>query len=439
MTSFRLRGVTRTFGLNPRRRSAPDGGSGSPGDVEAPSVPQNLVATPVSDDQIDLTWSASTDNLGVTGYNIYRDDVLVDTSPTNAYSDTGLAIGTEYEYEVSAFDAAANESARSDPDTATIPDTTAPSVPQNLVATAVSSSQIDLTWDTSIDNVAVTGYNVYRDNVLVDTTPTNSYSDTGLAPGTEHDYEVSAFDAASNESARSTPDSATTHQAIITDGLVAEWRFDDGSGQQITDYSGNGHHAQLGSTAGSDSNDPSWSGGALVFTAANSHYAPVLAGAPVSGSGTWTIHLAIKGGPNSNVVVFSEGSSSSGTQFLSFFKSTSKFRVQYRADNGTIIADVTSAATVYDDAWHFVSVRRAGTTLTIVVDGTSEHFTIGAGTTLTLNRQAFGCLLRTAATNFANGSIAYAICYDTDLSDAQIASVRTVVTALLADRGITLP
>ena len=64
----------------------------------------------MSDDQIDLTWDASTDNVGVTGYNIYRDNLLVDTSPTNAYSDTGLASETEYEYEVSAFDAAANES-----------------------------------------------------------------------------------------------------------------------------------------------------------------------------------------------------------------------------------------------------------------------------------------------------------------------------------------
>ena len=199
------------LGLSPRRRPGPGAGSGPPlGDTVAPSVPQNLVATPVSDDQIDLTWDASTDNVGVTGYNIYRDNVLVDTSPTNSYSDTGLAIETEYEYEVSAFDAAANESARSAPDTATIPDTTAPSTPQNLAATQVSATQIDLIWDASTDNVGVTGYNVYRDDVLIDTSPTNSYSDAGLAVETEFEYEVSAFDAAANESARSDPDTAST-------------------------------------------------------------------------------------------------------------------------------------------------------------------------------------------------------------------------------------
>ncbi|MCC2663505.1 MAG: hypothetical protein K0S35_1427, partial [Geminicoccaceae bacterium] len=182
MTTFRLRGVSRALGLGPSRRAVP-GGSGSPGDSEAPSVPQNLVATPFSDDQIDLAWDASTDNVGVTGYNIYRDNLLVDTSPTNAYSDTGLASETEYEYEVSAFDAAADESARSAPDSATTPasgDTEAPSIPQNLSATGVSDDQVDLTWDASTDNVGVTGYNIYRDNLLVDTSPTNAYSDTGL-------------------------------------------------------------------------------------------------------------------------------------------------------------------------------------------------------------------------------------------------------------------
>ena len=45
---------------------------------------------------------------------------------------------------------------------------------------------------------------------------------------------------------------------IVQDGLVAEWRFDDGAGQQITDYSGNGHHATLGTSSGSESSDPTW-------------------------------------------------------------------------------------------------------------------------------------------------------------------------------------
>ena len=100
MTIFSLRRHGMGLGISPRRRAAPDAGSGPPGDTEAPSVPENLVATAVSSSEIGLTWDASTDNVGVTGYNIYRDNVLIDTSASNSYSDTGLSPGT-YSYEVS--------------------------------------------------------------------------------------------------------------------------------------------------------------------------------------------------------------------------------------------------------------------------------------------------------------------------------------------------
>jgi chitodextrinase len=90
------------------------------------------------------------------------------------------------------------------------PDTTAPSVPSGLAATAASSSQINLTWTASTDNVGVSGYRVYRGGVLVGTSPTSSYSDTGLAPSTAYTYTVAAFDAAGNASANSGTASATT-------------------------------------------------------------------------------------------------------------------------------------------------------------------------------------------------------------------------------------
>ncbi len=85
-------------------------------------------------------------------------------------------------------------------------DTEAPSVPTNVVATAVSPTSIQLTWTASTDNVAVTGYKVYRDGVLAGTSSTASYLDsTGISPNTGYDYEVSAVDAVPNESGRSAP------------------------------------------------------------------------------------------------------------------------------------------------------------------------------------------------------------------------------------------
>lgn len=89
-------------------------------------------------------------------------------------------------------------------------DTTAPSVPTGLTASAVSSSQINLSWTASTDNVGVTGYNVFRGGAKVATVATTSFSDTGLTASTSFTYTVSAFDAAGNSSAQSSSASATT-------------------------------------------------------------------------------------------------------------------------------------------------------------------------------------------------------------------------------------
>lgn len=82
-------------------------------DTQPPSVPQNLTATAVSTSQINLRWSASTDNVGVTGYKIYRNGSYLTSTSNTSYSDTGLSMGTTYSYRVSAYDAAGNESAQS--------------------------------------------------------------------------------------------------------------------------------------------------------------------------------------------------------------------------------------------------------------------------------------------------------------------------------------
>ena len=90
------------------------------------------------------------------------------------------------------------------------PDTTPPTVPTGLTATPLSSSQVNLAWTPSTDDVGVTGYKVFRNGALLNTTPTNAYSDTGLLPATTYSYRVSAFDAGSNNSSESSPASATT-------------------------------------------------------------------------------------------------------------------------------------------------------------------------------------------------------------------------------------
>jgi len=89
------------------------------GDTEAPSVPTNLFAGTVSDSRIDLSWSASTDNVAVDGYRVFRDGMGLGVTAAPSYLDTGLTAGTSYSYRVSAFDTSGNESEKSSPATGT--------------------------------------------------------------------------------------------------------------------------------------------------------------------------------------------------------------------------------------------------------------------------------------------------------------------------------
>src|SRR5256885_13415920 len=135
--------------------------NGPPPDTTPPSVPTGLTASAVSSSQINLSWAASSDNVGVSGYRVFRNGAQIATTSATSFTNTGLSPSTTYTYAVAAFDAAGNLSARSSPASATtpaVPDTTPPSVPTGLTASAVSSSQINLSWTASSDNVGVSGY-----------------------------------------------------------------------------------------------------------------------------------------------------------------------------------------------------------------------------------------------------------------------------------------
>jgi len=202
---------------------ASNGVSFTVGDTTPPTAPSNLVATGISSSQINLSWTASTDNVGVTSYLVERcqgagctNFIQVGTSTTASYSNTGLQVVTSYSYRVRATDAANNLSPYSNTASATTPDTTPPTAPSNLVATAVTGNQINLSWTASTDNVGVTGYLIERctgsgctNFTQVGTSTTTSYSNTGLLSGNVYSYRVRATDAANNLSPYSNTASAT--------------------------------------------------------------------------------------------------------------------------------------------------------------------------------------------------------------------------------------
>jgi len=197
-----------------------------PLDTLVPSAPSGLTSTVVSATQINLAWTASTDNVGVTGYQVERCQgascssfAQMATPNGTTFSDTGLAGSTSYSYRVRATDAAGNLSSFSATSTATTSssDTTTPAAPTNLTATAASSSQINLAWTASTDNVGVTGYRIERcqgagcSNFAQIAAPTTTtFNDTGLTASTLYSYRVRATDAANNLSGYSNTASAST-------------------------------------------------------------------------------------------------------------------------------------------------------------------------------------------------------------------------------------
>jgi parallel beta-helix repeat protein len=198
--------------------------TGSSDDTTAPSAPTGLTAAVVSATQIDLSWTASTDDTAVIGYYIYRDGMKIAYTENTSYSNTGLSAKTYYCYKVTAYDASGNVSSESVEvcaKTGSLDDTTAPSAPTGLTAVAVSATQIDLSWTASTDDTAVIGYYIYRGGTVIDSTPKTSYSDTELTAETYYCYTVTAYDASGNESAFSTQVCDTTCALSAPTGLTA--------------------------------------------------------------------------------------------------------------------------------------------------------------------------------------------------------------------------
>lgn len=129
----------------------------STGDTQPPSVPAGLHATSVASTSVSLAWSPSTDNVGVTGYTVYRNGAKLATVTTTSYTDGAVNPGTTYTYTVDAFDAAGNHSAQSQP----LPVTTPASSPAyvqgaaNSPGTRATSTTLTLTQPVAAGDLLV--------------------------------------------------------------------------------------------------------------------------------------------------------------------------------------------------------------------------------------------------------------------------------------------
>lgn len=192
--------------------------AGSAPDTTAPTAP-TLSASGTTQTGTNLSWSGATDNVGVTGYDVYRGATLLGSTAATTYAVTGLTPSTAYSFTVRAKDAAGNVSVASNTVNVTtlapVVDTTAPTAP-TLTASGTTSSSTNLSWSGATDNVGVTGYDVYQDGALLGSTASTTYAVTGLNPTTAYAFTVKAKDAAGNVSVASNTVNVTTLAVTLT-------------------------------------------------------------------------------------------------------------------------------------------------------------------------------------------------------------------------------
>ena len=163
-------------------------------DQYAPTTPTGLVVKIREDGSIYATWIASSDNVRVDGYNIYRNGEIIDTVSGTSYKDLNVEPGY-HEYYVEAFDNEGNTSMFSE---SVFIDNMHPRKPV-LSINEITSASISFEWD-SEDNIGISQYKIYKNDQLLRTTADNQYVDTAVLAGEKYSYYVIAIDTSGNVS-----------------------------------------------------------------------------------------------------------------------------------------------------------------------------------------------------------------------------------------------
>jgi hypothetical protein len=251
---------------------------GTTADSTAPTTPAN-VRTNSSTGTINVMWDASTDNVGVARYDVYRSTMsgfvpsssnLIGQPTGTSFADMGMSPGTYY-YVVKAEDAAGNLSPASNQASGVNPDVTPPSVSVTSPAGGSVVSGVVLLSASVSDDVGAVGVQFRVDGVSVGgevvTSPWSTSWDSRSVADGSHVVSAVARDAAGNLGSSQSVSVTVSNSAPPPSGLVAAWGFNEGSGMSVADASGKGHVGTLSSTT--------WSaagkfGGALSFNGSSS-------------------------------------------------------------------------------------------------------------------------------------------------------------------------
>ena len=379
-----------------------------------PNPPTSLTARAVSPTQINLSWTAPTNNGGppVTGYKIEEKVgtgsftvIVTNTGNTNtSYSRTSLTTGTSYTYRIFAINSVgpsttSNEASATPTPTSSI---TLPSPPTNLSATKVSQTQVNLSWNAPSDNggSAITGYKIEEKVgtgsftvIVANTGNTNtSYSRTGLTAGMTYTYKVSAINSAGTSSPSNEVTSSQTIIAVPNppSNLVVasasptqlnlSWKApSDNGGPAVTGYkievkSGSNPYAVLVSNTGSVTSYPhSGLTTGTTYTYKVSAINSVGTSAPSNEVSAKPIKTIV---PTSLTAVATSPTQIRLTWFApseTFGQTISGYKIERKISEGTFITIVDN--TNSQTTTHSISGLTTGTTYTFVV---SASYPLGA-------------------------------------------------------------
>ncbi len=182
-------------------------------DTQAPTVPTNLTAVAPDSTKVNLSWTASTDNTGVTGYNVNRNGTLLTSVSTNSFSDVTVAPATTYSYTIQAFDAANNTSSNSNPAVVTVPSNSTTTQPAKLTIVNSSVSQITataatLSWSTNLSATGLVSYGTTNSNLSKTSSDPNSLTShsvtmSALQKNTRYYYQITSTDPLTGETVKS--------------------------------------------------------------------------------------------------------------------------------------------------------------------------------------------------------------------------------------------
>jgi chitodextrinase len=371
--------------------------NGGPTDTTPPSAPASLTGTVTGPTTASLSWGASTDDVGVTGYTISRGGTAIATvsGGTTSFDDTGLTPGTGYTYQVTASDAAGNVSAPSNQATVTTQaDSTPPTAPSTPTATSVTSSQVSLSWTPSSDNVGVVGYHVVRNGSDIATVSGTSYTDPTVAAGTNYSYAIAAYDAAGNSTAGGTllvetPLPGTLFSDGFESGDLSQWTTVSGMNAESA-------HAHAGTFGAEES-----STGTATYAYRN---------LPGAYSELWASSwvYVVSRSTSANLIGYR---SSSGASIINLYVSQTG-KLSLRNNIGSVTT--TSTTALASGGWHQVVLH-------VVVNGPSSSVDVSLDGTavpdLSLTGQNMGTNL---ITSLQMGDTATGRTYDIDFDDVAV-------------------